>query len=81
MSLEAGSVEARMRLFEIQDEMRQLLDDAERELEAIKQAMAGGQELTAREANPHPAPVPATLAEPAPKEPTLQERLKQLASS
>ena len=78
-----------MRLIEIQDEMRQLLDDAERELEAIKRSMAGGQELTAREANPQPAQVPATLAEPPNplpagpdrKEPTLQERLKQLASS
>ena len=51
--------------------------------------MTGGQELTAREANPQPARVPATLVEPPNplpagpdrKEPTLQERLKQLASS
>ena len=65
-----------MRLVEIQDEMHRLVDEAEREIEAIKRTIAANQALTDRSSKPAIGRI-----EPVPEETTLPQRLKLLAAS
>ena len=64
-----------MRLLEIQDEMHRLVDDAEREIEAIKRTMAVNRALPDGASRPPARQIaPASVATP------LQQRLKRLAA-
>lgn len=65
-----------MRLIEIQNEMHRLLDEADREIEAIRQSMADSHKLTAPSTNAPPEQI-----EPDRKAASLQRRLESIASS
>ncbi len=63
-----------MRLLQIQDEMHRLVDDAEREIEAIKRTMAANRAVPDGVSRP-----PARQVAAAPAATPLQQRLKRLA--